>query len=126
ANRNHFRVRVRQGSLWRGSQCRNNLVYTLWFIPEGVDRGPLGFSETAAEYNYLRTSNRCPPKGGLLSRGFDLASCPTKPLSSFHPYRQLRGRIPPPHVIFAVSATVNGRVGRNIRSPNDFGRPPAR
>jgi hypothetical protein len=25
--------------------------------------------------------------GGLLSRGFDLASCPTKPLSSFHAYR---------------------------------------
>src|SRR5437763_8122268 len=31
----------------------------------------------------------CPPKSGLLSRGFVLASCPPKPLSSFHAYRQL-------------------------------------
>ena len=46
----------------------------------------------------------CPPKSGRLSRGFDLASCPTKPLSSFHAYRQLHGWIPPPQVICAVSA----------------------
>ena len=26
----------------------------------------------------------CPPKGGLLSRGFDLASHPTEPLGSYH------------------------------------------
>src|SRR5580704_10436353 len=26
----------------------------------------------------------CPPKGGLLFRGFDLASYPTKPLGSYH------------------------------------------
>src|SRR6202035_4730607 len=26
----------------------------------------------------------CPPKGGLLSRGFGLASYPTKPLGSYH------------------------------------------
>jgi hypothetical protein len=26
----------------------------------------------------------CPPKGGLLSRGFDPASCPTEPLGSYH------------------------------------------
>src|SRR5713101_2161291 len=26
----------------------------------------------------------CPPKGGLLSRGFDPASYPTKPLGSYH------------------------------------------
>jgi hypothetical protein len=26
----------------------------------------------------------CPPKGGLLSRGFDPASCPTKSLGSYH------------------------------------------
>src|SRR5579862_2689120 len=45
-----------------------------------------------------------PPKGGLLSRGFGLVSCPTKPLSSFHAYRQLHGWIPPPQVIYAVSA----------------------
>src|SRR5947199_4287755 len=46
----------------------------------------------------------CPPKSGLLSRGFDPTSCPTGPLSSFHVYRQLHGWIPPPQVIFAVSA----------------------
>lgn len=40
----------------------------------------------------------CPPKSGLLSRGFGLVSCPTKPLSSFHAYRQLHGWIPPPQV----------------------------
>src|SRR5216684_1253121 len=46
----------------------------------------------------------CPPKSGLLSRGFDLASCLTKPLSSFHAYRQLHGWILPPQMISAVSA----------------------
>jgi cyclopropane-fatty-acyl-phospholipid synthase len=35
---------------------------------------------------------------------FDLAGYPTKPLSSFHAYRQLHGWIPPPQVIFADSA----------------------
>jgi hypothetical protein len=31
-------------------------------------------------------------------------SCPTRPLSSFHAHRQLHGWIPPPQVIYAVSA----------------------
>ena len=53
----------------------------------------------------------CPPKSGLLSRGFDPASCPTGPLSSFHVYRQLHGWIPPPQVISAVSAPVESRKG---------------
>src|SRR5205085_5208828 len=42
-----------------------------------------------------------PPKSGLLSRGFDPASCPTKPLGSYHAYQQLHGWIPPPQVICA-------------------------
>src|SRR6266851_2973695 len=42
-----------------------------------------------------------PPKSGLLSRGFDLASCPTKPPGSYHAYQQLHGWIPPPQVICA-------------------------
>ena len=36
-----------------------------------------------------------------LSRGFDLASCPTKPLGSYHAYQQLHGWNPPPQVICA-------------------------
>ena len=46
----------------------------------------------------------CPPKGGLLSRGFDPASYPTDPLGSYHVYRQLHGWILPPLVICAVGA----------------------
>jgi hypothetical protein len=48
--------------------------------------------------------NRLPAYSGLLSRGFDLTGFPTKPLSSFHAYRQLHGWNPPPQVISADSA----------------------
>jgi len=47
---------------------------------------------------------RLPAYSGLLSRGFDLAGYPAKPLSSFHANRQLHGWNPPPPVIYADSA----------------------
>jgi hypothetical protein len=40
-----------------------------------------------------------------LSRGFDPASCPAKPLVSYQTYRQLSGWILPPLVIRAFSGT---------------------
>jgi len=45
-----------------------------------------------------------PPKGGLLSRGFDPVSYPTKPLGSYDAYRQLHRWILLPLVICAVGA----------------------
>jgi hypothetical protein len=43
------------------------------------------------------------PRLPAVSRGFDPASCPAKPLVSYPTYRQLSGWIPPPLVIRAFS-----------------------
>jgi hypothetical protein len=52
----------------------------------------------------LRPARLQPAQGGLLSRGSDLASYLTKPLGSYHAYRQLHGWILLPLVICAVGA----------------------
>src|ERR1039457_5361397 len=52
----------------------------------------------------VRPANSQPAQGGLLSRGSDPASYPTKPLGSYHAYRQLHGWILPPLEIFALGA----------------------
>jgi hypothetical protein len=52
-----------------------------------------------------------PPNSGPLSRGFDLASYPTKPLGSYHANRQLHGWILPPLEICAIGAHVESRKG---------------
>ena len=50
----------------------------------------------------------CSPAQWLtLSRGFDPASYPAKPLVSYHAYRQLHAWVPPPLVIRAVEAHGN-------------------
>jgi hypothetical protein len=52
-----------------------------------------------------RTRGEFPAVSGKSEKmGFDPASCPTQPRSSFHAYRRLRRWIPLPQVIYAVSA----------------------
>ena len=82
------------------------------FLPHscGLPRLTGGSASTTSLSRPAQASLALRPAGSLarlkrtLSRGFDLASRPTKPLSSYHAYRQLHGWIPPPQVIFAVSA----------------------
>ena len=83
----------------------------------GLPRFPGGSASATSLSRPAQASLALRPAGLLsrprrpLSRGFDWASCPAKPLVSYRSNRQLSGWNPPPLVTRAVEAHVESRTG---------------
>src|SRR4051812_8916754 len=75
----------------------------------GGSASPSLLSRPAQASLALRPLGSLNPPRRPFSRGFDLASCPTKPLVSYQSYRQFPGWILPPLVIRALGAHCKNR-----------------
>src|SRR3954470_24637382 len=90
----------------RSNRCMRRLLP----CPRGLPRAKDGSASASTLSRPTRTSLSLRPAGSLdrprrpLSRGFDPAGCPAKPLVSFRSNRQLSGWNLPPLVMRAVEA----------------------